>query len=237
MGELLKVSDLHAGYEAVDVLHGISLHVDDGEFVCVIGANTAGKSTLLRAISRLVPRSSGTITFNGNDLMTRTPHEVPALGIAHVPEGRHVFPDMSVVENLWLGGFAARQRADVAGLVDQVLTLFPRLAERRNQLAGTLSGGEQQMLVVGRGLVLQPRLLILDEPSHGLAPMIVEELHQTLQRIHEEGTSVLLVEQNTALALSVASRGYVLQSGDFVLEGTSAELMANDQVRAAYLGI
>jgi branched-chain amino acid transport system ATP-binding protein len=237
MGELLKVSDLHAGYEAVDVLHGISLHVDDGEFVCVIGANTAGKSTLLRAISRLVPRSSGTITFDGNDLMTRTPHEVPGLGIAHVPEGRHVFPDMSVVENLWLGGFAARQRADVAGLVDQVLTLFPRLAERRNQLAGTLSGGEQQMLVVGRGLVLQPRLLILDEPSHGLAPMIVEELHQTLQRIHEEGTSVLLVEQNTALALSVASRGYVLQSGDFVLEGTSAELMANDQVRAAYLGI
>ena len=237
MGELLKVSDLRAGYEAVDVLHGISLHVDDGEFVCVIGANTAGKSTLLRAISRLVPRSSGTISFDGSDLMTKTPHEVPGLGIAHVPEGRHVFPDMSVVENLWLGAFAARQRADVAALVDQVLTLFPRLAERRNQLAGTLSGGEQQMLVVGRGLVLQPRLLILDEPSHGLAPMIVEELHQTLKRIHEEGTSVLLVEQNTALALSVAKRGYVLQSGEFVLEGASAELMANDQVRAAYLGI
>lgn len=237
MGELLKIEDLTAGYDTVDVLHRISLNVQNGEFVCVIGANTAGKSTLLRAISRLVPRSSGTITFAGTDLMRRTPHEIPSLGIAHVPEGRHVFPDMTVEENLWLGAFASRHEAKVSSLVDEMFALFPRLAERRNQLAGTLSGGEQQMLVVGRGLVLQPRLLILDEPSHGLAPMIVEELHDTLKRIHEEGTAILLVEQNTALALSVAMRGYVLQDGEIVLEGVSSDLLSNDQVRAAYLGI
>lgn len=233
---LLDIRDLHAGYDGRDVLHGVSLRVDEGEFVCVIGANTAGKSTLLRAISRIVPRSTGRITFAGRELTGLKPHDVPPLGIAHVPEGRHVFSDMTVEENLLLGGYSRRRGTMLPEAMERVFGLFPRLAERRRQRAGTMSGGEQQMVAIGRALMLSPRLLVLDEPSHGLAPLMVEELHRAVVAIHRTGTAVLLVEQNTALALGVAARGYVLQSGRVVLEGESADLAANDDLRAAYLG-
>jgi len=236
MTALLEISDLRAGYNAGDVLHGVSLTVEAGGFVTVIGANTAGKSTLLRCISGLVD-CRGSIRFNGTELVGRAAHDIPGLGIAHVPEGRHVFPDMTVEENVMLGAYTARKSPDLARRRAQVLEMFPRLGERLSQRAGTLSGGEQQMVVLGRALMLEPRLLLLDEPSHGLAPKVVDELHDTFVRISQTGTAILLVEQNTTLALSVASRGYVLESGRIVLAGSSAELQGNDAVRSAYLGL
>ncbi len=233
---LLSIAGLHAGYGGLDVLHDVSIAVGAGEFVCVIGANTAGKSTLLRTISGLVS-ARGSIRFDGTELVGRPSHAIPTLGIAHVPEGRHVFPEMTVEENVMLGAYAVRTASDLAVRRDRVLTMFPRLRERLGQLAGTLSGGEQQMVAIGRALMLQPRLLLLDEPSHGLAPKIVDELHDTFLAVSRTGTSILLVEQNTTLALSVAGRGYVLESGRVVLSGTSAELSGNDAVRSAYLGL
>jgi branched-chain amino acid transport system ATP-binding protein len=233
--ELLKVSHLSGGYGAADVLHDVSIRVDEGEFVCVIGSNTAGKSSLLRAISGLLPLVSGSVLFGGAELTKLPAHAIPALGIAHVPEGRHVFPDMAVEENLGLGAYPRRRDFSQAKL-GRIYTLFPKLKERRRQPAGTLSGGEQQMVAVGRALMLEPRLLILDEPSHGLAPIVVEDLHRALAEIHQGGATVLLVEQNAALALSVASRGYVLQAGRIVHEDAAKALFANDIVRAAYLG-
>jgi branched-chain amino acid transport system ATP-binding protein len=233
---LLSIAGLHAGYGGIDVLHDIAIEVGVGEFVCVIGANTAGKSTLLRTVSGLVA-ARGSIRFDGTELVGRPSHEIPALGIAHVPEGRHVFPEMTVEENVMLGAYAVRSASDLAARRERVLTMFPRLRERLGQLAGPLSGGEQQMVAIGRALMLQPRLLLLDEPSHGLAPKIVDELHDTFLAVSRTGTSILLVEQNTTLALSVAGRGYVLESGRVVLSGTSAELSGNDAVRSAYLGL
>jgi len=234
---LLEIAQLHAAYGEAEVLHGIDLVVFEGEFVCMIGANTAGKSTLLRTISRLVPRSSGEVRFEGADLMRLSAHEIPALGIAHVPEGRQVFSEMTVEENLLLGAFSARKAGDLPARIEDVLDLFPRLRERFGQLAGTLSGGEQQMVAVGRALMLRPKLLLLDEPSHGLAPKVVEEMHEAFKAIHARGTSILLVEQNVELALEVASRGYVLEAGSVTLKGTVAELRANPAVVAAYLGV
>jgi branched-chain amino acid transport system ATP-binding protein len=234
---LLEIKGLKASYGGADVLHGIDMTVAQGEFVCIIGANTAGKSTILRSISRLVPKSSGIITFGGIDLAARASHQIPALGIAHVPEGRQIFPDMTVAENLWLGAFTARKADDLALRMEDVFDLFPRLRERQKQLAGTLSGGEQQMVAVGRALMLRPSLLLLDEPSHGLAPKVVEEMHRAFTTIHSRGTSILLVEQNVELALEVATRGYVLETGRITLEGTAAELHANPGVVAAYLGL
>lgn len=234
---LLEISRLRAGYGEAEVLHGIDLTVSQGEFVCMIGANTAGKTTLLRAISRLVPKSTGAIRFDGADLMTRAAHDIPKLGIAHVPEGRQVFPEMTVEENLLLGAFSARKAHDLPDRIKDVLDLFPRLSERFGQMAGTLSGGEQQMVAVGRALMLRPKLLLLDEPSHGLAPKVVEEMHAAFKAIHARGTSILLVEQNVELALDVASRGYVLETGMVTLEGTAAELHSNPAVVSAYLGI
>ena len=236
MTALLDITDLHAGYNAGDVLHGVSLRVEAGGFVTVIGANTAGKSTLLRCISGLVS-CRGSIRFNGTELVGRAAHDIPGLGIAHVPEGRHVFADMSVEENVMLGAYTARRSPDLARRRAQVLEMFPRLGERLSQRAGTLSGGEQQMVVLGRALMLEPKLLLLDEPSHGLAPKVVDELHDAFVRISRTGTAILLVEQNTTLALSVAERGYVLESGRIVLTGSSAELQNNDAVRSAYLGL
>lgn len=235
--DLLSISQLVAGYGGADVLHGIDLTVGRGEFVCVIGANTAGKSTILRAVSRLVPRSAGSIVFDGVDLGRLAAHQVPPLGIAHVPEGRQVFPDMTVRENLWLGAFVARHADDLSARAEGVFTLFPRLRERSAQLAGTLSGGEQQMVAVGRALMSRPKLLILDEPSHGLAPKVVDEMHEAFLAIHRDGTSILLVEQNVAMALEVATRGYVLEKGSIVLKGATAELAANPAVKTAYLGL
>jgi branched-chain amino acid transport system ATP-binding protein len=234
---LLEIKGLYAGYGEVAVLHDIDLSILEGEFVCIIGANTAGKSTILRVISRLVPRISGALRFGAVDLTTRASHEIPKLGIAHVPEGRQIFPDMMVEENLMLGAFTARNSDDLPVRMEDVFELFPRLRERRGQLAGTLSGGEQQMVAVGRALMLRPKLLLLDEPSHGLAPKVVEEMHEAFVKIHSRGTSILLVEQNVELALDVANRGYVLESGRIALQGTAAELSTNPAVRTAYLGI
>jgi branched-chain amino acid transport system ATP-binding protein len=234
---LLRIEHLHAGYDGNDVLHDISMEMSEGEFICVIGANTAGKSTLLRTISRLVRNARGRITFDGHDLMATAPYDVPKLGIAHVPEGRHVFPDMTVEENLLLGAYCVRHDPAYKQRLEESFALFPRLRERRNQRAGTLSGGEQQMVVLGRAMMLGMRLLILDEPSHGLAPIVVDEVHDALVKIHQQGTSILLVEQNTSLALSVASRGYVLESGRIVLADSAAALMENPKVREAYLGL
>jgi branched-chain amino acid transport system ATP-binding protein len=236
-GALLDIRSLVAGYNSRDVLHGIDLSIAPGEFVCVIGANTAGKTTLLRTISRLVPRAVGVMRFAGHDLTRRPAHDLPSLGIAHVPEGRQIFPDMTVAENLALGAFATRRLDDVDARMDNVLTLFPRLRERHGQSAGTLSGGEQQMVAVGRALMSRPRLLMLDEPSHGLAPKVIEEMHAALAAINGGGTTVLLVEQNVTIALDLASRGYVLESGRITLSGTTAELRASEAVRTAYLGI
>jgi len=233
---ILAVRNLFAGYDAGDVLHDLSLDVGQGEFVCVIGANTAGKSTLLKTISGLV-KARGSIRFDGTELVDRASHTIPGLGIAHVPEGRHVFPDMTVDENVMLGAYAVRGASDLASRRERVLEMFPRLRERLTQRAGTLSGGEQQMVVIGRALMLEPRLLLLDEPSHGLAPKVVDDLHDTFLTVSRTGTAILLVEQNTALALSVASRGYVLESGRVVLNGSSEELSGNDAVRSAYLGL
>jgi branched-chain amino acid transport system ATP-binding protein len=234
---LLRVAALRADYGNAEILHGISLEIGRGDFVCIIGANTAGKSTLLRAISRLVPRVSGTIEFDGKDLLPLSAHEVPRMGIAHVPEGRHVFPDMSVEDNLLIGAFAHRRADDIASRLNEVFALFPPLRERRAQRGGSMSGGEQQMVAIGRALMLRPRLLMLDEPSHGLAPLVVEELHRTLKQIHARGTAILLVEQNSALALSLATRAIVLESGRIALKGTADELRNEPRVREAYLGI
>jgi branched-chain amino acid transport system ATP-binding protein len=236
-GPLLEIRQLRAGYGETEVLHGIDLELSQGEFVCIIGANTAGKSTILRSISRLVPKSSGIMRYCTTDLSALAAHEVPALGIAHVPEGRQIFPEMTVEENLLLGAFTARKAGDLPARVEDVFGLFPRLRERNRQLAGTLSGGEQQMVAVGRALMLRPTLLLLDEPSHGLAPKVVEEMHAAFKAIHARGTSILLVEQNVELALEVASRGYVLEAGVVTLEGTAAELKANPAVISAYLGV
>jgi branched-chain amino acid transport system ATP-binding protein len=234
---LLEICGLVAGYGDRDVLHGIDLRIAAGEFVCVMGANTAGKTTLLRAVSRLVPRARGVIRFAGDDLMRLPAHHLPVLGIAHVPEGRQIFPDMTVSENLALGAFAARRSGGIRDRMDSILTLFPRLRERHGQPAGTLSGGEQQMIAVGRALMSRPKLLMLDEPSHGLAPRVIKEMHDAFVAVNRGGTTILLVEQNVATALDLAARGYVLENGRITLEGTAAELRANDAVRAAYLGI
>lgn len=235
---LLQIQGLTASYDRSPVLHEVSLDVPDGGFIAVVGANTAGKSTLLRCISGLLDKVSGRIVFDGQDILRLPAHRIPELGIAHVPEGRHVFPDMTVEENLYLGGYTRRH--DAAGLkrtCERIYALFPRLRERRRQHAGTLSGGEQQMVAFGRALMLEPRLLLLDEPSHGLAPKIVEEMHQAMMDIHRSGLTILLVEQNTRLALSVAQTAYVLQSGSMVLSGPSDALLEDSRVRTAYLGL
>lgn len=235
---LLTIKDLNASYDASPVLRNVCLEVPQGSFTAVIGANTAGKSTLLRAISGLLTRVSGSILFDGKELLKMPAHLIPLQGIAHVPEGRHVFPAMTVEENLFLGAYTCR--ADMRVLksrLDEIYALFPRLHERRQQRAGTLSGGEQQMVALGRALMLKPRLLILDEPSHGLAPKVVNELHQALLKIHKTGLTILLVEQNTRLALSVAGQASVLQAGAIVLSGASGDLLNDPRVREAYLGI
>jgi branched-chain amino acid transport system ATP-binding protein len=235
---LLEIKNLQAAYDGPTVLHEVSLAVEQGAFISVIGANTAGKSTLLRSISGLVPNTRGEILYEGENLLALPAHKIPARRIAHVPEGRHVFAQMAVEENLLLGGY--NRRHDKAGLqaaLGKVFELFPRLAERRKQFAGTLSGGEQQMVAIARALMGEPKLLLLDEPSHGLAPKIVQELHDALLAIHRTGVTMLLVEQNVKLALSVANQAFVLQTGRVVLQGKSAELLDDPRIREAYLGI
>jgi len=235
---ILEIENLEASYDALPVLTDINIKIKKGTFTAVIGANTAGKSSLLKSISGLMPHVKGAIRFEGHNLTTLKPHEIPFLGIAHVPEGRHVFAGMSVKENLLLGGFVKRKDSEkIVHNLDSIYKLFPKLKERSNQLTGTLSGGEQQMVAIGRALMSSPDLLLLDEPSHGLAPKIVNELHDTLLDVHASGVTILLVEQNTKLALSVADQAYVLQSGKIVLTGKSSDLLVDPRIKEAYLGI
>jgi branched-chain amino acid transport system ATP-binding protein len=234
---VLDLSAVGASYGSVPAITDISITVGEGEAVGLLGANGAGKSTTLRAISRLVRLTSGTITFAGFDLALLPPYRIPELGVAHVPEGRQVFPDMTVQENLEVGASVPKAKAERLRSLDLVFGIFPRLAERRTQRAGTMSGGEQQMLAVGRGLMLKPRLLMLDEPSLGLAPVVTDGMFEKIREIHALGTAVLLVEQNVSRALALVTRAYVLESGKVILQGTSAELAKDPQVQAAYLGL
>ena len=234
---LLSLSGVTAGYRSVTAITNVSLSVGEGEAVALLGANGAGKSTTLRAISGLVRPASGTVTFGGIDLGALPPYEIAELGIAHVPEGRQVFPEMTVRENLEMGAYIPTARTARARTLDMVFSIFPVLAERRAQLAGTLSGGEQQMLALGRGLMLKPRLLMLDEPSLGLAPVVTDAAFNKIREIHSLGVAILLVEQNVSRALTLVRRAYVLESGRVVMHGTSAELANSKQVQAAYLGV
>jgi branched-chain amino acid transport system ATP-binding protein len=221
----------------VPAISDVSIAVGEGEAVGLLGANGAGKSSTLRAISGLLKLSSGAVRFAGTDLAAMPAYRIPELGIAHVPEGRQVFPEMTVEENLEIGAYVPKAKAARAQTMELVYGIFPRLAERRRQLAGTMSGGEQQMLAVGRGLMLKPRLLMLDEPSLGLAPVMTDVTFEKIGEIHGMGTAILLVEQNVSRALSLVTRAYVLESGRIIMHGTSAELAGNRQVQAAYLGI
>lgn len=233
---LLQVADLHVSYGAIAAVKGVSLDVHEGEIVTLIGNNGAGKSTTLRTISGLLHPRSGTITFAGQPIAGMPGHQVVALGMAHSPEGRRIFPKMTVAENLDLGAYLRKDHSGVARDRQRALDLFPRLAERINQRAGTMSGGEQQMLAVARALMAAPRLLLLDEPSMGLAPVLVDLIFETISRIREQGTTILLVEQNARAALAVADRAYVLESGHIKLSGAASDLARNPDVAAAYLG-
>ncbi len=232
----LVVEGIEVYYGAVHALKSVSVHVEQGEIVTLIGANGAGKTTLLRTISGLVPCKSGKIVFEGKDICRLPAHEIVALGLSQSPEGRMVFANLSVEDNLELGAYRRKDKAGIKADQEQVYQLFPRLLERRKQLSGTLSGGEQQMLAIGRALMSRPRMLLLDEPSLGIAPLLVRDIFKNIVEINRRGTTVLLVEQNAHMALSIAKRGYVLETGRVVLEDEAAKLAANDEVRAAYLG-
>jgi len=234
---MLTLSAVSARYGSVPAINDISISVGKGEAVGLLGANGAGKSTTLRAISGLIRITSGSITFLGTDLAAMPPHKIAALGIAHVPEGRQVFPELTVKENLEVGAYIPSAKVERNRTLELVFTIFPALAERRNQLAGTMSGGEQQMLAVGRGLMLKPRLLMLDEPSLGLAPVVTDATFAKIQEVHAMGTAILLVEQNVSRALGMVQRAYALESGKVIIQGSSAELANNKQVQAAYLGM
>jgi branched-chain amino acid transport system ATP-binding protein len=234
---LLEVRGLSVAYGDVRVLHGVSLSVAKGEIVSLVGANGAGKTTTLRAVSGLLPALEGGVTFDGEHITGGAPSRIVERGLAHVPEGRQLFTNMTVAENLEMGAYLPRAKTAMRETLAWVNTLFPRLAERREQLAGTLSGGEQQMLAIGRALMSRPRLLILDEPSLGLAPIMVKAIFDAVTRINAEGTTVLLVEQNLVQSLRLSHRGYVLETGRIVLEGTGAELLANPHTRKAFLGV
>ena len=234
---LLKLSALEANYGAVRALQGISMNVDEGAVVALLGANGAGKSTTLKAISGMVQPSAGGIEFAGESLVGKTPNQIVSMGIAHVPEGRRIFKDLTVSENLRMGAYSRSDKQGIAQDLDMVLELFPRLSERSRQLGGSLSGGEQQMLAIGRGIMARPKLLLLDEPSLGLAPLIIADIFATLRKInHDHGVTLLVVEQNANVALKNAGFGYVLQVGRVAVEGSSAELRENKEVIESYMG-
>jgi len=232
---LLKLENVHTYYGHIHALKGISLEVNKGEVVTLIGANGAGKSTTLRSISGLARPRSGKITFEGTPLNNLPPHKITRMGVGHVPEGRRIFPELTVRENLEMGAFTV-SRHEMAERMEYAFTLFPRIKERINQLGGTLSGGEQQMLAMARGLLLNPRILLLDEPSMGLAPVLVDQIFEIIQQLHAQGTTILLVEQNARMALQVADRGYILQSGQIVMADSAKVLQNSEVVRKAYLG-
>jgi branched-chain amino acid transport system ATP-binding protein len=235
---LLTVENLSVSYDNIRALHGIGFQIDDGEIVCIIGANGAGKSTTLRAISRLVPVEKGTkMTFMGNDLLQYPADKVVSkFGISHVPEGRRLFGNLTIMENLRLATFARKDREKIEEDMERVFEIFPRLSERKTQNSGTLSGGEQQMLAIGRAFMSGRKIMLLDEPSMGLAPLLMMNVFDALKQLNKEGTTILLVEQNARMALQFAQRGYVLESGNLVLQGNSEELLANPEVKQAYLG-
>ena len=233
---MLRIENLDFSYGDLQVLWGISLEVHKGEIVTVLGGNGAGKSTTLKNISRLVRASRGSITFEGADLGKLESHQVVELGVVQVPEGRRIFPEMTVLENLRMGSFIKSTRPDRQRNIERAFTLFPRLAERQKQLGGTLSGGEQQMLAIGRGLMTNPRLLLLDEPSLGLSPLFVKNIFEIIKEINKQGTTILLVEQNVFQSLRISHRAYVLETGRVVLSGTGEELLGNEHVKKAFLG-
>ena len=234
---LLELENVTAFYGDLQALFGVKLRIAEGEIVTLIGSNGAGKTTTLRVISGVKRARNGSIRFRGQDVSRASAHEMVARGVSHVPEGRQVFPFLTVKENLSLGAYTPRARSHTRQLMEEQLALFPRLAERMNQLAGTLSGGEQQMVAIARGLMAQPKLLLLDEPSLGLAPKVVDEVFEKIQEVRQKGITMLIVEQNVVAGLSVGDRGYVIQNGAVLLEDTAANLLKNETVRAAYLGL
>jgi branched-chain amino acid transport system ATP-binding protein len=234
---MLEVENIHSYYGNIQALKGISLTVDKGEIVTLIGANGAGKSTTLRTITGILKPREGHVRLEGEELARYKPFEIVYKGVAMVPEGRRIFARLTVTENLEMGAYSRDNKKEIAVALDHVFTLFPRLKERHSQVAGTLSGGEQQMLATGRAMMAHPRILLMDEPSMGLAPVLVEAIFDTIQQINKEGTTVLLVEQNALMALSIAHRGYVLQSGEIVLQDEAAKLKKNEMVQKAYLGM
>lgn len=233
---MLEVKNLSVSYGAIEAVKDISFTVNAGEIVSLIGANGAGKTTTLHTITGLVPAKSGSVMYNGVDLLKTHNNMIVTLGMAHIPEGRHVFTRMSVEENLEMGAFSLKDQSDLKKDLDMVYGLFPRLKERRNQKAGTLSGGEQQMLAMGRALMSHPKTILMDEPSMGLSPKLVKEIFSIIRKLHEQGITILLVEQNAKMALSIADRAYVLETGRITMEGDAKELLNNEQVRKAYLG-
>ncbi|HRR55190.1 MAG TPA: ABC transporter ATP-binding protein [Candidatus Methanomethylicus sp.] len=232
---MLEVKSIHCSYGNIEVIKGLQFDIPEGKIVALIGANGAGKTTTLKAISGLMKVSGGSIVYKGKDITNRAPHDIVARGIAHIPEGRQVFPELSVHDNLLLGGYTVRDKRLVHDRIEEIYAHFPRLRERCGQLAGTLSGGEQQMMAIGRALVSAPELLLLDEPSMGLSPKLVSEVFDIIEGIRERGTTILLVEQNAHLALEVADYAHVLQTGEIVLSGTGEDISSNDDVRRAYL--
>jgi branched-chain amino acid transport system ATP-binding protein len=237
MGKILELTDVHSYYGHIHALKGVSLYVDEGEIVSLIGSNGAGKSTTLRTISGLLHAKEGTVKFGNKDITHTEPHLIVGAGVGHVPEGRGIFPKLTVRENLDMGAYAVEDQSKNGERMEQVFQLFPRLRERIDQYGGTLSGGEQQMLAIGRGLMLHPRILMLDEPSMGLAPVLVELIFDIIKKLNEDGTTILLVEQNALMALSIAHRGYVLQTGEIALTNTAEKLKKDEMVQKSYLGI
>ena len=233
---LLEVKDLSVYYGVICALKGISFEVNEGEIVSLIGANGAGKTTMMQSVVGLIPKKSGSVIFDGQDI-TKTPcHKIVQLGMTQVPEGRRIFQELSVYENLRMGAYTVKDQQKFKAELDKIYDLFPRLAERRNQIAGTLSGGEQQMLAMSRALMINPKLLMLDEPSMGLAPILVDQIFEIIKHLHEQGTTILLVEQNASKALEISDRAYVLETGKITTAGTGVELASSDEVRKAYLG-
>ena len=233
---MLEVKDLQVYYGVIQALKGISFEVEQGDVVALIGANGAGKTTTLHTITGLLPSKAGNITFEGTDITHVPGYKLVSMGIAHVPEGRRVFASLTVLQNLKMGAYTRNDKKEIEDTIEMIYKRFPRLKERKNQLAGTLSGGEQQMLAMGRALMSHPRLIVLDEPSMGLSPKLVKEIFAIIRKLHDQGITVLLVEQNANMALSIADRAYVLETGRITMEGDAKELMDNEQVRKAYLG-
>ena len=233
---LLEIKDLEVNYGVIKAIKGVSFDVNEGEIIALIGANGAGKTTILHTITGLIQAKKGSIVFDGKELTKTPPHKIVSMGMAHVPEGRRIFQQLSVLENLKLGAYTRKDKSEIASTLKMVYERFPRLEERKNQVAGTLSGGEQQMLAMGRALMSKPRIILMDEPSMGLSPLLVSEIFDIIKGINESGTTVLLVEQNAKKALSIADRAYVLETGNITLSGDAKDLINDESVKKAYLG-